>query len=66
MEVLINGCAQSVSASCNLAELVRQCAEGDTHCAVALNDTVVPRGQMAATIVRAGDRIEIVHAVGGG
>lgn len=66
MEVLINGCAQSVSSSCNLAELVRQCTEGDTHCAVALNDAVVPRGQLAATVVREGDRIEIVRAVGGG
>jgi sulfur carrier protein len=34
--------------------------------AVALDDTVVPRGAWSTTIVRPGDRVEIVTAVQGG
>jgi sulfur carrier protein len=34
--------------------------------AVAVNMEVVPRGSHAATLLQAGDRIEIVQAVGGG
>ena len=34
--------------------------------AIALNDTVVPRAQWDQTLVSKGDRLEIVHFVGGG
>ena len=34
--------------------------------AIALNDTIVPRAQWDQTLVSEGDRLEIVHFVGGG
>lgn len=34
--------------------------------AVAIDDVVVPRGSWESTVVRAGDRVEIVTAVQGG
>ena len=34
--------------------------------AIAVNDTIVPRGEWKQTLVSAGDKIEIVHFVGGG
>lgn len=34
--------------------------------AVALNDDVVPRTRHAATVLRGGDRLEIIVAVAGG
>jgi thiamine biosynthesis protein ThiS len=34
--------------------------------AVALNDLIVPRNQWGKTVVSEGDRLEIVHFVGGG
>jgi sulfur carrier protein len=34
--------------------------------AIALNDTIVPRAQWGHTLVSEGDRLEIVHFVGGG
>lgn len=34
--------------------------------AVAINDRIVPRSRHAETVVNPGDRIEIVHPVGGG
>lgn len=45
-------------------------AAGDTAAplgvAAAVNDRVVPRGAWATTVLRAGDRVEIVTAVQGG
>lgn len=66
VEVIVNGRSHVVSAPINLEEILRICNATAPHVAVALNDAVVPRGQLAATIVREGDRIEIVRAVGGG
>jgi sulfur carrier protein len=34
--------------------------------AIALNDTIVPRAEWDRTLVSEGDRLEIVHFVGGG
>ena len=34
--------------------------------AIALNDTIVPRAAWSHTLVSEGDRLEIVHFVGGG
>ncbi len=34
--------------------------------AVELNLDIVPRSQHAATALREGDRLEVVHAIGGG
>jgi sulfur carrier protein len=34
--------------------------------AIALNDTIVPRTEWGHTLVSEGDRLEIVHFVGGG
>jgi thiamine biosynthesis protein ThiS len=34
--------------------------------AIALNDMIVPRGEWDSTLVSEGDRLEIVHFVGGG
>jgi sulfur carrier protein len=36
------------------------------HFAVALNFQVVPKSQHESTPIKNGDKIEIVHAVGGG
>ncbi|TRX73601.1 sulfur carrier protein ThiS [Pseudomonas mangiferae] len=34
--------------------------------AVELNLDIVPRSQHATTVLREGDRVEVVHAIGGG
>jgi sulfur carrier protein len=34
--------------------------------AVELNLDIVPRSQHASTVLREGDQIEVVHAIGGG
>jgi len=62
----INGQDKKIYSSSNLAELLCELEITSPHCAVALNQEVVPSSKLDQTKIREGDNIEIVHAVGGG
>jgi len=49
-----------------LAELIEQLGIKQDRVAVELNRNIVPRVQWEQTALSQGDRIEIVHFVGGG
>lgn len=66
MHLTINGQNREICSSANLAELLCELEIGSPHCAVALNQQVVPRTQLDQTEIHDGDQVEIVHAVGGG
>ena len=65
MVLKINGIEKNIS-STNLAELLLELEIGLPHCAVALNQEVVPNSKLKQTELNDGDNVEIVHAVGGG
>ena len=52
--------------SATVADLVRELALDGKRVAVERNGQIVPRSSHAATPLAAGDRIEVVAAVGGG
>ena len=62
----INGHDKNIHSSSNLAELLYELEITSLHCAVALNQEVVPSSKLDQTKIREGDNVEIVHAVGGG
>ena len=66
MQLNINGEDQELKTSCTIAEMVRELAIDVPHFAVALNFSVVPKSQYESTPIKEGDKVEIVHAVGGG
>ena len=66
MLLKINGQDKKIYYSSNLAELLYELEISLPHCAVALNQEVVPSSKLDQTKIREGDNIEIVHAVGGG
>jgi thiamine biosynthesis protein ThiS len=49
-----------------LAALIEQLGMKADRVAVELNRVIVPRERWSATVLRDGDRLEIVHFVGGG
>ena len=51
---------------CSLAALVALMELDTRKLAVERNLEIVPRSQYEATLLEAGDRLEIVHFVGGG
>ncbi|MFN3586562.1 MAG: sulfur carrier protein ThiS [Moraxellaceae bacterium] len=65
MQLLINGEPRKVAAG-TLAELVAELGLTGRRIAIEHNGEIAPRSAHATTPVQAGDRIEIVHAIGGG
>jgi len=65
MNLTINGENRSLSAE-TLGMLVEQLGMKPDRVAIELNREIVPRAQWPQTSLHDGDRLEIVHFVGGG
>jgi sulfur carrier protein len=66
MNILLNGTAQVLREEADVAELLKVAGLADKRVAVEVNLEIVPRSQHATRVLREGDRVEIVHAIGGG
>jgi thiamine biosynthesis protein ThiS len=62
----VNGEPMQVAAGLSLAALIGQLALDTRKVAVERNLEIVPRSAYATTRLEAGDRLEIVHFIGGG
>jgi len=66
VELTINGDKREVKESQNLADLIKELDIQAPNFAIALNQQVVPRSKYDSTAIKDNDKVEIVHAVGGG
>jgi len=66
MKLVINGEDREFSALSSLSDLVVQLGMKADRVAVELNRDLVPRDRWPATTLSDGDKLEIVHFVGGG
>jgi len=66
MELTVNGEPQDLPAPLSVAELLARLDLTPNRVAVEVNEDVVPRGTYDVRRLAAGDRVEIVHFVGGG
>ncbi|MFG3035536.1 sulfur carrier protein ThiS [Streptomyces sp. NPDC048330] len=64
--VSVNGEPRELSGPVSLDALVASLSTAPTGVAAAVNETVVPRGEWAATLLGDGDRVEVLTAVQGG
>jgi len=62
----LNGDERDVPASITLSELIKHLALAPERLALELNRKVVRRNDWQQTTLAEGDRVEIVHFVGGG
>jgi len=62
----VNGEPVDVPPGSTVADLLRTLDTAGKRVAVERNGEIVPRSQHATTVLAAGDRLEIVVAVGGG
>ena len=63
MELMLNGTPVTLRQGATVAELLGTLDFGGRRVAVEVNGEIVPRGEHERRI---GDRVEIVHAIGGG
>jgi sulfur carrier protein len=66
MNILLNGENQEIPDNCTAAALVEQLSLAGKRIAMEVNLDIVPRSEYDSYQLNAGDRVEIVHAIGGG
>ena len=66
MKIVLNGREQDVASNATLADLVAAAGLAGQRVAIEVNREIVPRGDHAARVLAPGDRVEVVHAIGGG
>jgi len=66
IEITVNGETHSLPEGLTVDALLEQLGYGDKRVAVERNGDIVPRSLHAEQRIQAQDRIEIVHAIGGG
>ena len=64
--VLVNGEPRHLPVPGSLTRLIADLALDTRKVAVERNEAIVPRSEYAQTFLAAGDRLEIVHFIGGG
>lgn len=64
--IQLNGEPHSLAPDTSAADLIAQLGLGGRRIAVEINEEIVPRSQLAETHLANGDKVEIVHAIGGG
>ena len=66
MQIHLNGEPRAIAAQTTVLELVKAEGLADRRVAVEVNGEIVPRGRHGERALSEGDRVEIVHALGGG
>jgi thiamine biosynthesis protein ThiS len=66
LHIQVNGENQELPDGLSLEDLVQRLSLPATRIAIELNKNVARRAEWATTILADGDRVEIVHFVGGG
>ncbi|ACO76557.1 thiamine biosynthesis protein ThiS [Azotobacter vinelandii CA] len=66
MRIQLNGEPYELADGQTIADLLARLDLAGRRVAVELNLDIVPRSLHAATALREGDRVEVVHAIGGG
>jgi thiamine biosynthesis protein ThiS len=66
MRLIINGQERELSEALSLASLIDQLGIKSDRVAVELNLDIIPKSNWSSTTLKDGDKLEIVHFVGGG
>ncbi|RKZ38185.1 MAG: thiamine biosynthesis protein ThiS [Gammaproteobacteria bacterium] len=66
MEIFLNGEIRQVEDKLLLTALIKELSLENKRLAVEVNEDIVPRSQFDCYILSAGDKVEIVRAIGGG
>ena len=66
MQIIVNGEQRDVLDGLTAAQLVENMDIAGKRIAMEVNLDIVPRSSYAEHVFKAGDKVEIVHAVGGG
>ncbi len=66
MQIVLNGDSVETADGCTVGALLQQLGISRERVAVELNADIIPKGDYEKQLLSDGDKIEIVHFVGGG
>ncbi len=66
MQIELNGDQMQVAEGLTLSGLITQMGLTGKRIAIELNLEIIPRSQHETTLLQESDKVEIVHAIGGG
>ncbi len=66
MQIVINGERREIPDGLRMEALVQQLGLAGQRIAIEVNQELVPRSRFAEHVLRPGDRVEVIQAVGGG
>jgi sulfur carrier protein len=66
MQITVNGIPTEIPEGLSMAGLIEQLELGGRRMAVEVNQELIPRSLFESHRLTADDRVEIIHAVGGG
>lgn len=66
MQILVNGKTQKINEDSSVQSVLEQMHLQGKRIAVEVNQEIIPRAKHAEYQLAEGDRVEIIHAVGGG
>ena len=66
MNITLNGEIKSITDQCTISELIEQLGLSEKRLAVEVNLDIIPRSEHISYQFKENDKVEIVHAIGGG
>jgi sulfur carrier protein len=66
MQIILNGQNKPITPDLTINQLIQTLDLANKRYALELNQQIIPRSQYHETFLNDGDRVEIIHAVGGG
>jgi len=66
MHIILNGEPREVGDKSSLSQLVHRLQLTGKRLAIEVNQDIIPRSTHDSYILKEGDQVEIVHAIGGG
>lgn len=66
MHIILNGKPRELDDESSLMQLINELQLTGKRLAIEVNREIIPRSEHAEYILKDGDQVEIVHAIGGG
>ncbi len=66
MNITLNGDSRDVPDNLSASELLLSLGLADKRLALEVNQAIIPRSTFSSHAIKPGDKVEIVHAIGGG
>ena len=66
MQIEVNGAHREIASNATVSDLIRELELTDQRIAIEINEELVPRSTFTDHLLNENDRVEIVHAIGGG